>query len=112
VETVRAYAANWGRIPKTATAGTALDFSLAENFILGVHYRATAYAGNVLLDQHAIDQRADIIERFDVRPPNAALPARALQRQPTEINYWPRVFCWSKTPASVATHARSGYRRY
>jgi simple sugar transport system ATP-binding protein len=61
--------------------GLLLDFSLAENSILGVHYRRpiAAYAGNVLLDQHAINQRAnDIIERFDVRPPNAILPARSL----------------------------------
>src|SRR5215475_3427534 len=61
--------------------GLLLDFSLAENSILGVHYRKpiVAYPGDVLLDQHAIEQRAnDIIERFDVRPPNATLPARAL----------------------------------
>jgi general nucleoside transport system ATP-binding protein len=61
--------------------GLLLDFSLAENSILGVHYRKpiVAYAGNILLDQHAIDQRAaDIIERFDVRPPIATLLSRAL----------------------------------
>ena len=61
--------------------GLLLDFSLAENSILGVHYRPpiTAHAGNVFLDENAIQRRAtEIIEGFDVRPRNAALPARAL----------------------------------
>ena len=61
--------------------GLLLDFSLAENSILGVHYRPpiTALAGGVFLDDDAIRRRAtEIIEGFDVRPRNAALPARAL----------------------------------
>jgi simple sugar transport system ATP-binding protein len=61
--------------------GLLLDFSLAENSILGVHYRPpiAALAGNVFLDENAIQRRAtEIIEGFDVRPRNAALPARAL----------------------------------
>jgi len=61
--------------------GLLLDFSLAENSILGVHYRPpiAAFAGNVFLDENAIQRRAtEIIEGFDVRPRNAALPARAL----------------------------------
>jgi simple sugar transport system ATP-binding protein len=61
--------------------GLLLDFSLSENSILGVHYRppATSGVGAVLLDQKAIDRRADLVIReFDVRPPNPALPARAL----------------------------------
>jgi len=61
--------------------GLLLEFSLAENSILGVHYRPpiVAYAGNVFLDENAIQRRAmEIIEGFDVRPRNAALPARAL----------------------------------
>ena len=60
--------------------GLLLDFSLAENSILGVHYRPpiTAFAG-VFLDEDAIQKRAtEIIEGFDVRPRNSALPARAL----------------------------------
>ena len=60
--------------------GLLLEFSLAENSILGVHYRKpiVAYAG-VFLDNGAIRRRADeIIEAFDVRPPNPDLPARAL----------------------------------
>jgi simple sugar transport system ATP-binding protein len=61
--------------------GLLLDFSVAENAILGVHYRKpiVAYAGGVFLDENAIQQRAaEIIQAFDVRPTNAALPARAL----------------------------------
>jgi simple sugar transport system ATP-binding protein len=61
--------------------GLLLDFTLAENSILGVHYRPpiAAFAGGVFLDENAIQRRAgEIIEEFDVRPRNAALPARAL----------------------------------
>ncbi|HTG85436.1 MAG TPA: heme ABC transporter ATP-binding protein, partial [Pyrinomonadaceae bacterium] len=61
--------------------GLLLDFSLAENSILGVHYRPpiAAFAGNIFLDDSAIQRRAnEIIQAFDVRPPNAMLPARAL----------------------------------
>jgi ABC-type uncharacterized transport system ATPase subunit len=61
--------------------GLLLDFSLAENSILGVHYRppVAAYAGGIFLDENAVQRRAaEIIQGFDVRPSNAALPARAL----------------------------------
>jgi ABC-type uncharacterized transport system ATPase subunit len=61
--------------------GLLLDFTLAENAILGVHYRPpiAAYAGDVFLDENAIRQRTiEIIEAFDVRPPNAALIAKSL----------------------------------
>jgi ABC-type uncharacterized transport system ATPase subunit len=61
--------------------GLLLEFDLAENSILGVHYRPpiVAYPGNIFLNEVAIQQRAkEIIEGFDVRPPNPALPARAL----------------------------------
>jgi simple sugar transport system ATP-binding protein len=60
--------------------GLLLEFDLAENSILGVHYRKpiVSYAG-VILDSGAIRKRAnDIIEGFDVRPANPDLPARAL----------------------------------
>ena len=59
--------------------GLLLEFDLAENSILGVHYRKpiVAYAG--FLDREAIRTRAnEIIEGFDVRPANPDLPARAL----------------------------------
>jgi simple sugar transport system ATP-binding protein len=61
--------------------GLLLDFTIAENTILGVHYRppATAGAHSPLLDRQGIESRADaLIRDFDVRPPNAALHARAL----------------------------------
>ncbi|MGH9880565.1 MAG: ABC transporter ATP-binding protein, partial [Pyrinomonadaceae bacterium] len=60
--------------------GLLLEFNLAENSILGVHYRppVVSYAG-VFLDNEAIRRRAEeIIKGFDVRPANAELPARAL----------------------------------
>jgi ABC-type uncharacterized transport system ATPase subunit len=60
--------------------GLLLEFDLAENSILGVHYRPpiVSYAGT-FLDSGAIRSRAnEIIEGFDVRPANADLPARAL----------------------------------
>ncbi len=60
--------------------GLLLDFTLAENSILGVHYRPpiAAYAGQVFIDDKAVQRRAaEIIKDFDVRPPNAALPARS-----------------------------------
>lgn len=60
--------------------GLLLEFDLAENAILGVHYRKpiVSYAG-VVLDKPAVRNRAkEIIEGFDVRPANPDLPARAL----------------------------------
>ncbi len=61
--------------------GLLLDFDLADNSILGVHYRQPAVAGlgGVWLDDRAINRRAaQLIKDFDVRPPDAELPARAL----------------------------------
>ena len=61
--------------------GLLLDFDLAENSILGVHYRRPAVAGlgNVWLDNKAIRTRTEqVIKDFDVRPANPDLPARAL----------------------------------
>ncbi|HUQ32116.1 MAG TPA: ABC transporter ATP-binding protein [Pyrinomonadaceae bacterium] len=61
--------------------GLLLDFDLAENAILGVHYRrpAVAHLGGILLDDGAIRRRTEqIIKDFDVRPANPDLPARSL----------------------------------
>jgi simple sugar transport system ATP-binding protein len=61
--------------------GLLLDFNLAENSILGVHYLKPVVhgAGNIVLDEVAIKRRAgQIVTDFDVRPANALLPARAL----------------------------------
>src|ERR1043165_7743241 len=61
--------------------GLLLDSSLAENTILGVHYRKRAVTGpgDIILDEKGIRRRTEqVIKDFDVRPPNPALPARAL----------------------------------
>ena len=61
--------------------GLLLDFTLAENSILGVHYRPpiAVAIGDVFLDEGAIEERvSDIISNFDVRPRDATLLARAL----------------------------------
>jgi general nucleoside transport system ATP-binding protein len=61
--------------------GLLLDFDLAENAILGVDERPPVAVGpgRVWLDREAIRRRAaKIIQAFDVRPPDATLPARAL----------------------------------
>ena len=60
--------------------GLLLEFDLAENSILGVHYRRPIVSyGGVLLDSMAVRNRAnEIISGFDVRPANPDLPARAL----------------------------------
>jgi simple sugar transport system ATP-binding protein len=59
--------------------GLLLDFNLAENSMLGVHYRPPVASGTGLLNNAAINKRADeIVENFDVRPRNIELPARAL----------------------------------
>ena len=58
--------------------GLLLEFDLAENSILGVHYRPPI-ANGAFINEHAVQTRvADIIKNFDVRPPNAALPAKSL----------------------------------
>jgi general nucleoside transport system ATP-binding protein len=59
--------------------GLLLQSDLAENSILGVHYRPPVAAASGFMNSAAIGQRVDeIIERFDVRPPNPALPAKSL----------------------------------
>ena len=58
--------------------GLLLEFPLDENAILGVHYRPPIASGAMMNDGEVRRRTADIIQRFDVRPPNPALPARAL----------------------------------
>ncbi|HRI02897.1 MAG TPA: ABC transporter ATP-binding protein [Pyrinomonadaceae bacterium] len=59
--------------------GLLLDSDLAENSILGVHYRPPVAAAMGLMNSAVIDKRvAEIIEKFDVRPPNAELSAKSL----------------------------------
>ena len=58
--------------------GLLLDSDLKENAILGVHYRAPVSSG-VFLNSSLIEKRTrEIIENFDVRPPNPELAAKSL----------------------------------
>ena len=59
--------------------GLLLNSDLAENSILGVHYRPPVAAATGFIDGAAVHKRVTaIIENFDVRPPNPKLPARSL----------------------------------
>ena len=59
--------------------GLMLDASVAENSILGVHYRPPAVSLGFMLDKAGIRRRAaSVIEEYDVRPPDPELPARNL----------------------------------
>ncbi len=61
--------------------GLALDLSVAENAILGVHDRAPVAVGpwRQWLDRAAVARRTGaLLERFAVRPADCGLPARAL----------------------------------
>ena len=56
--------------------GLVLDYSVADNLILG---RQARYARWGRLDRSCVAEHARAaVERFDIRPPDAALPARAL----------------------------------
>jgi len=59
--------------------GLLLQSDLAENAILGVHYRPPVASAVGILNSGAIEKRvSEIIENFDVRPPNPELPAKSL----------------------------------
>src|SRR5262245_55255970 len=61
--------------------GLLLDFDLLENAVLGVHHRPPVAVGpdHAWLDRGALRRRpGEIVTEFDVRPPDPALPARAL----------------------------------
>jgi simple sugar transport system ATP-binding protein len=59
--------------------GLLLEFNLADNAILGVHYRRPAVASYGLIDERAVMEKTSrLIRDFDVRPPNPAALARAL----------------------------------
>jgi simple sugar transport system ATP-binding protein len=69
--------AGLSHIPEDRHArGLVLDYSVAENLILGQQHHFTR---GVRLDQTRIAEHArHQIEAFDIRPPDPALPARAL----------------------------------
>ncbi|HKQ72954.1 MAG TPA: ABC transporter ATP-binding protein [Blastocatellia bacterium] len=59
--------------------GLLLEFDLADNAILGAHYRKPPVAALGLIDDKAVREKASrLIRDFDVRPPNPMLLARAL----------------------------------
>ncbi len=59
--------------------GLLLHSDLAENSILGVHYRPPVAAAAGFMNNAAIGKRVgEIIENFDVRPPDPTLPAKSL----------------------------------
>ena len=58
--------------------GLLLHSDLAENSVLGVHYRAPV-ASNGFMSSAVIEKRVgEIIKNFDVRPPNPELSAKSL----------------------------------
>ena len=58
--------------------GLLLNFDLRENSILGIHYRKPV-SSNGLINRVVVENHTkEIIERFDVRPPNPLLLAKAL----------------------------------
>ncbi|HEY8562023.1 MAG TPA: ABC transporter ATP-binding protein [Pyrinomonadaceae bacterium] len=58
--------------------GLLLDSDLEENAILGVHYRTPVSSGVFLNSSHIEKRTREIIENFDVRPPNPELAAKSL----------------------------------
>jgi simple sugar transport system ATP-binding protein len=56
--------------------GLVLDYSIAENLVLGQQHRFTK--GATMDAARILSHARDMIERYDIRPGNAALPARAL----------------------------------
>ena len=69
-----------GHVPEDRhKRGLLLNSDLSENSILGVHYREPAVSSMGMLDSVGIKSRTmEIIEDFDVRPPNPALAAKSL----------------------------------
>ncbi|CAN5408119.1 ABC transporter ATP-binding protein [soil metagenome] len=58
--------------------GLLLHSDLAENSILGVHYRPPVETAGFMNNSVIATRVGEIIKNFDVRPPNPALPAKAL----------------------------------
>lgn len=58
--------------------GLLLESDLEENAILGVHYRSPVTTGGFLNNSFIETRTREIIENFDVRPPNPQLSAKSL----------------------------------
>ena len=56
--------------------GLVLDYSIADNLVLGLQHR---FSQGARLDRRAVDENARrLVREFDIRPADPALPARAL----------------------------------
>ncbi len=58
--------------------GLLLDSDLEENSILGVHYRPPVTSSGFLNSSNIATRTKEIIQNFDVRPPNPQLSAKSL----------------------------------
>jgi general nucleoside transport system ATP-binding protein len=72
------FAAGLAHIPEDRhRRGLILDYSIADNLILGLQHRFTARAGRID-SARVLNNARDRISAFDIRPPNPALAARGL----------------------------------
>ncbi len=68
-----------GHIPEDRhKRGLILDFSLAENTILGLHYLPKFSKGIVLDYKKIFDNAEDLVREYDIRTPNVRIPVRNL----------------------------------
>ena len=72
--------AGFGYVPEDRhRRGLVLDYSVADNLILGFHGKKPHVRGGVWRDDKAIEENAEkLIEEYDIRPPVASQPARSL----------------------------------
>jgi len=68
-----------GAVPEDRLGeGLILDFRVDENLCLGVHSQAP-FARGIFLDAQSVQENAvQLIKRYDIRPPDATLPAKLL----------------------------------
>ncbi|MEZ4750644.1 MAG: ATP-binding cassette domain-containing protein [Bdellovibrionota bacterium] len=85
-----------------------LDFSLAENFILG-HHREDCYGKRGYLSPKTLMSQADgLMNRFDVRPRNAELPMSALSGGNQQKCVVARELSQTRTDFLLAAHPTRG----
>jgi general nucleoside transport system ATP-binding protein len=86
--------------------GLVLDYSIADDLILGVHHR---FSRGAVLDRAGIAQNADArIAQFDIRPATAETPARALSGgNQQKIEAASSSCCWRSSRPAGSTSAPS-----
>ncbi|MCB0406395.1 MAG: ATP-binding cassette domain-containing protein, partial [Bdellovibrionales bacterium] len=109
---VAAYAAKQNGLsiipPDRHREAVVLDFSLAENFVLG-HHREDRYGKNGYLSPAKLAAQADsLMERFDVRPRNAELPMSSLSGGNQQKCVVARELSQSRTDFLLAAHPTRG----